>query len=193
ETSRWLGEPNRIRMFVNCLLATLHAVAGEREAALDAIDRLTGYFDNAPVSGSGARPTSMLAHYLYVAARLADTLGDGESLRAFAGRMPPPSRIKNHELLAAPLATLEARLAALDRRWHDACAIWQRALEDEAAIDVAALAEEARLRLAHALLTLDRPVAAAEALRPLLTDPPADAVGGALLAGGAVLDALAGA
>ncbi len=193
ETSRWLGEPNRIRMFVNCLLATLHAVAGEREAALDDIDRLTGYFDNAPVSGSGARPTSMLAHYLYFAARLADTLGDGESLRAFAGRMPPPARIKNYELLAAPLATLEARLAALDRRWHDACAIWQRALEDEAAIDVAALAEEARLRLAHALLALDRPVAAAEALRPLLTDPPADAVGGALLAGGAVLDALAGA
>src|SRR5690606_7779179 len=68
ETSRWLGEPNRIRMFVNCLLATLHAVAGEREAALDDIDRLTGYFDNAPVSGSGARPTSMLAHYLYFAA-----------------------------------------------------------------------------------------------------------------------------
>src|SRR5690606_23208853 len=61
-------------------------------------------------------------------------------------------------------------------------------------IDVAALAEEARLRLAHALLALDRPAAAAEALRPLLTDPqPADAVGGALLAGGAVLDALAAA
>src|SRR5690606_10815539 len=115
-------------------------------------------------------------------------------LRAFAGRMPPPSRIKNHELLAAPLATLEARLAALDRRWHDACAIWQRALDDEAAIDVAALADEARLRLAHALLALDRPAAAAEALRPLLTDPQAaDAVGGALLAGGAVLDALAAA
>lgn len=192
DASRWLGEPNRIRMFVNCLLATAHAVAGEREAALAAIDQLTGYFDKAPVSGSGARPTSMLAHYLYFAARLADTLGDGASLRAFAARIPAPARIKNFELLQAPLATLDARLAALEHRWEDACEIWERALENEAAIDVAALPQEGRLRLAHALLALGRPAAAATVLRPLCDRAAAcDEVGGILLAGGAVLDALA--
>lgn len=194
DASRWLGEPNRIRMFVNCLLASLHAVAGERDAMLDALDRLLGYFDSAPVSGAGSTPTSMLAHYLLYAARLADTVGDGESLRAFAARMPPPARIKNLELLAAPLETLEARLAAADRRWPDACDTWQRALDNEAAIDVAGLAQEARLRLAHALLALGRRAEAAAALAPLLDGAPLDdGIGGVLLAGGTVLDGLAAA
>ncbi len=192
DASRWLGEPNRIRMFVNCLLAALHAVAGEREAMLDAVDRLLGYFDTAPVSGAGNTPTSMLAHYLLYAARLADTVGDHESLRAFAARMPPPARIKNLELLAAPLATLDARLAAADRRWSDACETWSRAVDAEAAIDVAGLAHEARLRLAYALLAVGRRTEAATALSPLfdglVND---DGIGGVLLAGGCVLDTLA--
>ncbi len=192
DASRWLGEPNRIRMFVNCLLATLHAIAGERDAALDAVDRLIGYFEHAPVSGTGTQPTSMLAHYLYFGARLADTLGDGESLRSFASRVPPRARIKNIELLDAPLATLDARLATLERRWPDACATWSRALDDEAAIDVAGLAQEARLRLAFALLALERPADAAATLTPLLDRGlDDDDLGGVLLAGGAVLDVLA--
>ncbi len=192
EDERWLGMPTRLRMFVGTVRAAVNAVCGERDATFDALAAPLAYFDAAPLSGPSAQPTSMYAHYLFFAARLADTLGDSDALRDFAARVPPPDRIKNFAMLRAPLATLAARLAALDGRHEEACIRWAKLLEDEAALDVLGLAHEGRLRYAHALLALERRTDAAAALKPVLgAVAQTGEIGGVLLAGRRVLSALA--
>lgn len=136
----------------------------------------------------------MFAHYLLYAARLADTLGDAAAVRHFVARVPPPREITNFPMLRAPLATLPARLAWLDGRPDEARALWGALIEDEAAIDVIGLAQEARLRYAHALLALGRRGEAAAVLKPLLRAvAETGEVGGLLLAGPEALAALAAA
>jgi LuxR family transcriptional regulator, maltose regulon positive regulatory protein len=192
--ARWLSMPTRISMFANTAQAIVHAARGERESAFAAMDSVLAYFSSARPSGPVEQPTSMLGHYLFLAIRLADALGDADALRSFAARLPPPRRIKNYAMLRAPLATVPARLATLDGRLDEAVEIWSEVLCDEAAIDVLGLAEEARLRHADALLRLGRKDEAAAALK-LVLGKVADngELGGVLLAGSAVLIRLAGA
>lgn len=194
EDERWLGMPVRLRMFVGVVRAAVSAVCGERAAALEALTMLLSYFDAAPLSGPSAQPTSMYAHYVFYGVRLADTLGDGATLREFAERLPPPERIKNLSMLRAPLATVPARLAALDGRHAEACARWAELLESPAALDVLGLLQEARLRYVHALFELERRADAAAELKTLLKDVAASGeIGGVLLAGHGLLRALAAA
>jgi LuxR family transcriptional regulator, maltose regulon positive regulatory protein len=194
EDARWLGRPVRLVMFASTVQSIVHAVRGEREQAYAALDALLGYFAAARPSGPPATPTSMYGHYVFLAMRVADALGDGEALRDFASRLPPPPRIKNYAMLRAPLATVPARLAMLDGRYAEAAGLWAEALQDEAAIDVLGLAEEAWLRYADALLRLGRKAEAAAALNVVLARV-ADTgeLGGVLLAGRDVLIRLAGA
>lgn len=191
EDERWLGMPVRLRMFVGVVRAAVSAASGDREAALDALSTLLGYFDAAPISGPSTQPTSMYAHYLFYGVRLADTLGDGAALRDFAARLPPPERIKNLVMLRAPLLTVPARLAALDGRHAAACELWAAALEDPAALDVLGLLQESRLRYTRELLLVDRRAAAAAEIKTLLSDVAASGeLGGVLLGGRDVLRAL---
>jgi LuxR family transcriptional regulator, maltose regulon positive regulatory protein len=174
--------------------AAASAASGDHDTAFDALDVLLGYFDAAPLSTASEQSTSMYAHYLFFAARIADTLGDADALRDFAARVPPPERITNFAIIRAPLATLPARLAALESRHDEACNRWGELLENDAALDVLGLAEEGRLRYAHALLSLDRRAEAAAVLKCVLDAVGRSGeVGGVVLAGRSVLRALAAA
>jgi len=194
EDARWLGMPNRLRMFVNAARAAVHAARNEREPALEATNALLDYFRSAPTSGPVERPTSMLGHYLLFASRLAHALGDLPALRDYAARVPPASEIRNHDALRRPLATLPARIAALEGRAADAACRWAELLRDDAALDLLGMAEEARLHHADALLRLSRKADAAATLRPALRAvTERGELGGVLLAGAAVITRLAAA
>jgi LuxR family maltose regulon positive regulatory protein len=161
---------------------------------LAALSTALGCFTTFAPSGPLERPTSMKGHYHFLAVRLADTLGDSTLLREQAALIPPAREIKNYVMIEAPLATVPARLAAADGRHAEAAAIWARLLKDEAKLDVLGLAEEARLRLADALLHLGRRADAASSLKPLLARvSESGELGGVLLAGGAVIGRVAGA
>jgi LuxR family transcriptional regulator, maltose regulon positive regulatory protein len=194
EDARWLGRPVRLTMFAGAIQSIVHAVRGEREQAHAVLDAMLGYFTAARPSGTPAAPTSMYGHYVFLAVRVADALGDGEALRNFAARLPPPRGITNYAMLRAPLATVPARLAMLDGRYAEAAGLWAEVLQDEAAIDVLGLAEEAWLRYADALLRAGRRVDAAAALKVVLARvAESGELGGVLLAGRGVLIRLAGA
>jgi LuxR family maltose regulon positive regulatory protein len=194
DDARWLGSPVRVSMFLNVARAIVHAVRGEREPSLAALDTALGCFTTFAASGPHEQPTSMKGHYHFLAVRLADTLGDATLLREQAALIPPAREIKNYVMIETPLATVPARLAAAERRHADAAAIWARLLENEAKLDVLGLAEEARLRLADALLQLGKRAEAAAALKPLLARvAETGEIGGVLLAGGAAIARVAGA
>jgi LuxR family transcriptional regulator, maltose regulon positive regulatory protein len=192
EDARWLGEPVRLRMFVNTAAAVLHAVLGEREAALNAIEELLRYFKMSTMSGTPIKPTSMMAHYLFLAVRVADALGDGSALAAFAARIPPAAEITNFVMLRAPLQTVPARIASSQGYFDDACSLWSKVLADPMSIEVIGLAEEAKVRYSHALVHVDRPNDAADVLRSLILSVVEHGeIGGVLLAGRTVLSRLA--
>jgi LuxR family maltose regulon positive regulatory protein len=194
DEARWLGSPVRVSMFLNVARALVHAVRGEREPTLAALGSALGCFTTFAPSGPLEQPTSMKGHYHFLAVRLADTLGDPALLREQAALIPPAREIKNYVMIEAPLATVPARLAAAEGRHAEAASIWARLLEAEAKLDVLGLAEEARLRLADALLHLGRRADAAVALKPLLARvSESGELGGVLLAGGAAIARVAGA
>ncbi|MFC4307808.1 LuxR C-terminal-related transcriptional regulator [Steroidobacter flavus] len=191
--ARWLGMPTNLKMFLNTFRAAAHAMTGDRNAALQAMRELLAYFDEDSHIRLG-QSTSMLGHYLFYGIRIADAVGDAQSLREFAARMPPPERITNAPMLRAPLLTLPARLAAIDGRHAEACEHWSRALVDDTAIDIIGQAHEARVRYAGSLLALGRRAQAAVVLRPLFDEVAATGeIGGALLAGPAAISRLAAA
>lgn len=186
--ARWLGNPVRVTMYLNTARALVHAGRGEREPVQRALDSIFSYFSTAPPSGPIDRPTSMHGHYRLFAVRLADTLGDAAMLREQAARIPPQRTIKNYAMIEAPLATVPARLAALEGRHEEAATVWGRLLEREEKLDVLGLAEESRLRHADALLRLGRRADAAATLKPLLKRvAETGELGGVLLAGCNVL------
>lgn len=186
--ARWFGMPTRLNMFVNTAAAIVYAARGQREQALWAVDAVLAWFPSATPSGPVEQPTSMLAHYLFLGARLADALDDAEALRSYASRLPPPRRIKNYPMLRAPLATIPARLAMHEARYAEAALLWDRLLRDEAALEVLGLAEEVRLRHADALLRIGRKQEAAGEIRRVVHRVREnDELGGVLLSGSAVL------
>lgn len=190
DDAHWLGWPANLRMFIHAPRAAVHAVRGDAAQTYASIGVLVDYFRTPGAHAEGQE--SMLGHYLLYGARLADTLGDGAGVRAFADRMPPPAAITNARMLAPSLATLPPRLAGYAGRHEEACALWAAALADESKIDVLGLAQEARLRYAHALLACGRRADAADALRPVLAAVARDGqLGSVLLAGPHVLARLA--
>jgi LuxR family maltose regulon positive regulatory protein len=192
--ARWLGNPVRVTMFLNTARALVHAGRGEREPVQRALDAIFSYFSVAPPSGPIDRPTSMHGHYRFFAVRLADALGDAAMLREQAARIPPPRHIKNYVMIEAPLATVPARLAALEGRHEEAAATWGRLLEQEEKLDVLGLAEESRLRHADALLRVGRRAEAAATLKPLFRRvAETGEIGGVVLAGCDVLTQVSGA
>jgi LuxR family maltose regulon positive regulatory protein len=194
DDARWLGHPVRVSMFLNVARALVHAVRGEREPALAALDAALRCFTTFAPSGPLQQPTSMKGHYHFLAVRLADTLGDATLLREQAALIPPAREIKNLVMIRAPLATVPARLAAADGRHAEAAAIWERLLKEEGKLDVLGLAEETRLRHADALLRLGKRAEAGEVLKPLLARvSESGELGGVLLAGSAVIARVAGA
>lgn len=192
--ARWLGMPTNLKMFLNTFLAAAHAVRGDRDAAMLAVRKLFSYFDEGSQASGPTGTTSMFGHYVFYGIRIADAVGDVQSVRDLAARMPPPERITNAAVLRAPMITLPARLAANDGRHADACEHWDRALQNDTAIDIIGQAHEARMRYACSLLALGRRAEAAKVLRPLFDEVAATGeIGGALFAGPATVAKLAAA
>lgn len=192
--ARWFGMPRQLRTFIDTFLAAAHAIRGDRDAALRAVDALLRGFDSAVPVPAAAMRTSMYGHYVFYAVRIADAVGDAQAVRTFAARMPRAEHITNAPMLRRPMLTLPARLAALDGDHALACDHWAAALADDAAIDIIGQAHESRLRYAWSLLALGRRGEAAATLRPVLRQVATDGeIGGALLAGRAVVAGLAGA
>jgi LuxR family maltose regulon positive regulatory protein len=189
--ARWLGMPTNLKMFLNTFRAAAYAMTGARIEALQAMRELLAYFDEDSLGRRGQH-TSMLGHYLFYCVRIADAVGDAQSLREFAARMPAPERITNAAMLCAPLLTLPARLAAIDGRHVEACEHWARALADDVAIDIIGQAHEARMRYACSLVSLGRRAQAAVVLQPVFDEIAVTGeMGGALLAGPNAISRLA--
>lgn len=184
DDARWLGMPAALATYLNTARAALHAMRGERESVLGAVQALVGHFDRPASSHRGAPTKSYLAHYLFYAARLADAVGAGDAVRASAARMPPPTQVANLDALRTRLSTLPARLAELDGDQERACALWGEVVAAEPDVDLMGQSQEARLRYAHALARLGRHADAADVLRPALAAAAASGeIGGILLAG----------
>jgi LuxR family maltose regulon positive regulatory protein len=187
---RWLNEPPSVIGNLHRFAALTHAVRGEREAALAAADgMLHNLVTDERTSG---RTKVWLNHMLYFKLRVAATLGDADVQREVVTRLSAAADAEETALFVRERACLPARLAELYERWADAAAGYEAALGDEAAIDLYGQAAELRMRLAHARLKLQQPAAAAAALAPVFEHVRASGeVGGVLLAGAAVLRALA--
>lgn len=184
DDARWLGMPAALLTYLNTARAALHAMRGEREPVLQAVQALVDHFDRPAPSHRGAPPKSYLAHYLFYAVRLADAVGAGDAVRAFSARMPPPTQVANLDALRARLSTLPARIAGLDGDRERACELWGEVVAAELDVDLMGQSQEARLRYAHALAGLGRRADAADVLRPALAAAVASGeIGGILLAG----------
>jgi LuxR family transcriptional regulator, maltose regulon positive regulatory protein len=194
EDARWLGMPSSLASYLNTARSALHAMRGEREPMLQALLALVEHFGRPVASDNGASPKSLLGHFLFYAARLADAVGDESAVRTFLSRMPPPAQVANLDALRARLQTLPARLATLEGRHEQACTLWAQVLANEPQLDLMGQVQEARVRHAHVLVQLGRYAGAAVALRPALAEAVRSGeIGGILLAGPARLAQLAAA
>ena len=133
------------------------------------------------------------AHYVFHAARIADTLADADGVRRFAAKLPGKRPIHNEDLLraslptprrASPRSTTSTRRLANIGPWRGGTR-WRSTSS--------ARQTRARLRHARSLLALDRTTDAAELLRPVFDAVQTGGeIGGVLFAGARVLSALAG-
>jgi LuxR family maltose regulon positive regulatory protein len=190
---RWLNRPPNLIGHLHTYAALLHALRGEREAALAHADaRLAGLLDDSRTSG---RRAAWHKHFVFFKLRVAAILDDAATQREMARVLAEHEDPAEPPTLTKERITLPARLAALDGRWAEAAEGWAGALAaaDEA-IDFYGQAHELRMRLAHALLQLGRRDEAAAALAPVLARAQASGEpGSAPFAGPAALVALAAA
>lgn len=190
---RWLNRPPNLIGHLHTYAALLHALRGEREAALAHADaRLAGLLDDSRTSG---RRTAWHNHFVFFKLRIAAILDDAATQREMARLLADNIEPTEPPTLTKERITLPARLAALDGRWSEAADGFAAALAAaEEAIDFYGQAHELRMRLAHALLQLRRPDDAAAALAPVLARALASGEpGSAPFAGPAALAALAAA
>ncbi len=178
---RWLGNPVNVKGQIQLLAAFVHTLRGNRPRALVAAQTLVE--DHPP--GRGA--WSLWAN-VYYAARIAARFEDRAALEGWLARLEQPdggiSAPATQLTLLEPLRGHRAWLAG-DR--EAAIEHWQRALEDEPAIDRLGHATETRLSLAAALLEGGRAEAAHPHLQVVVERVDAGAgVGGVLLARPAV-------
>ncbi len=188
---RWLHRPPNLIGHLHTYAALLHALRGERAAALGHADaRLAGLLDDSRTSG---RRAAWHNHFVYFKLRIAAILDDASTQREMARLLAEHADPDEPPTLTKERIVLPARLAALDGRWADAAQGWAAALAAaEEAIDFYGQAHELRLRLGHALLQLNRIDDAAAAIVPVLARALAEGEpGSAAFAGPVVLAALA--
>jgi LuxR family maltose regulon positive regulatory protein len=183
DDAAWAGQSGAANAHVLALTAVIAAVRGDAPAAVQAAKaRYHGY--------AGGAPSGWHRYLLALfTARVVAACGDAAELREALARVDAERALlapgaASH---AGPQRTLPlaAQLAWLEGRAGEAIALWQRALENEEAIDMMGQAAETRLRLAAALLAQGGTVAeAAAAVAPVFARAGTDGgPGGALLAG----------
>ena len=143
----------------------LHALRGRAAESLGILKALIGQIE---ASGVRFRIEVYLSLYLYLGVRCAALLEAGADLRAFAARLAVDAAQRRDWLSPAQLASVPAHVAAAEGRLDDACAIWQRIVDDQAHGDLYGQVVESRLRLADARLRRGAAASdAAAALGPL--------------------------
>jgi len=182
-----VGEPINVRSLIHALAAMLHALRGEREAAVaEARARVAMH-----PPGRGPWALWMLNEY---AARVAVACGDTPLLRECLREMTALQSVElvQRALQRTPLhRELPGHLAWHEGRAEEACALWQAALEHEAQIDGMGTLAHLRVWLAHGLLSLGRRAEAAQALQPVFARVAEDGEPGGVLLAPRALPALA--
>ncbi len=190
--SRWLNRPPNVSGYHLTFVCLVHALRGEREAALEAAQAEIDGLDDARQSG---RRAVWLNHFLFFKLRVAAICDDDATQREVARQIENNHSAAEHATFVRERATLPARLAAIDGRYADAARSYAQALADDPiGIDLHSQALEVRVRLADALLRTGDLEAAADALRPAFAQVAASGEpAGALFAGPRALRALAAA
>ena len=191
EDIRWLGQSRSLLTQTQLCRALLHALRGEADAALAAARRPFELLEDEP---DGPRRRGVQTVLLTQEARLAALLGRTELLRE---RLQALARVPQHDVGAPARVQAElmrAHLADAEGTPAQAIALRRTALRQEAMLSRLGHGVETRLRLAAALLRTEGTEAAAACVRPALlaTDDDIE-LAPVLLAGPAVLQALAGA
>ena len=183
DEAHWLGDPPNVVGSLQVLAPMLHALRGERDAALAAARRC--------VSGhSSTRGRWSLWGNVFYAARIAAAFDDLPALGDHLAQLRSMADVPLHAAMMLPLAAQEAWL---EGRADDAVRLWQQALSEEDRIDRLGHSVECRLRLAAACASLGRLDAAAAAVAPAIGRVAQfSGLGGVLLAR-SVLPALANA
>jgi LuxR family maltose regulon positive regulatory protein len=189
---RWLGQPPDARTYLLTFTALVHAMRGEREAALAAAQQLIDDLDDERSSG---RRAVWGGHLLYLKTRVAAALDDDALVLEMQRHLMQLDESRERALLLQQRSPLAARLAEAAGRHQEAAALYAQALQQhELALDTYGQGNEIRARLAHALLASQRIDDAAEALKPMFGSIDARGeIGGVLLAGQRALAALAAA
>ncbi len=110
EETRWLGQPNNLRVVIASFLGTLHAMRGERAASRDAQTSLAGIDRQA--ASNGAWP----GIYLYHFSRWYAACDDWEAVAHIGALMPTIPHTNEWPFSGVARAGLEALLAL--RRGH---------------------------------------------------------------------------
>jgi LuxR family maltose regulon positive regulatory protein len=189
---RWLGQPPDARTYWLTFSALLHAMRGERDAALSAAQALIDGLNDERSSG---RRAVWGGHVIYLRARVAAALDDDALVLEMAHSLGLLDESLERALLLQQRAPLAGRVAEARGQHDEAAACYLQALQPPAVpLDAYGQGNEIRLRLAHALLACHRIDEAAEALKPMFASVDASGeIGGVLLAGPRALAALAAA
>ena len=161
---RWLNRPPNLEGYCNLFAGLIHAVLGDRDAALAAAQARLDGLDDQRTSG---RREVWLGHFLYARLRLAMILADADTVRAMADQLSDRASTSDLPFFVRERRPLPGHLAALAGRWDAAALHYGAALDDEPGIDLYGQAIEVRLRQAHALVMMRRLDEAAAALRPV--------------------------
>ena len=161
DDGRWLKNPPNLVGPRHTYGALAHAVRGAAaDAYADADARLQALVD----SRTSGRRSVWLNHCLFFKLRVAAILDDADMVHAMAAELEARADPGETAMLVHERATLAARLAEADGRWHDAARAYEAALADEVALAPYGQAREARVRCAHAQVRCGRLDAAAQTL-----------------------------
>ena len=148
QEAAWSGNSGAVRTHLLTHAALTLAMSDDCEAALEAA--ATRIRERTP----GATPWIRYVHHWF-GARVAAACGEAAVLRDMLRRMDAASAEMGPESASASHAMempVRAQLAWLEGRTDEAVAGWQRALQEEEAIDVYGQASETRVRLASAMV-----------------------------------------
>jgi LuxR family maltose regulon positive regulatory protein len=190
DDARWLANPADLDAPWRSLQAVLHAMRGRGDEAYAMLDAIVVQIRS---SGVRFRAEVYLGMYLWLGVRCAALRDDAAHVQAYAARLAEGAERRRDWLSPGQLASVPAHVAASDGRLDDACAAWQRIVDDPFHGDLYGQVLESRLRLADARLRLGASPADAAALLAPAFEQVAQAGewGLVLFAGPAVLRRLA--
>ncbi len=162
DDSRWLGDTANVRGTIQVLDAFLHALRGDRDAALAAAQTM---LDDHPAGRGAWSYWGQLVYAARIAALFDDLAALDARLLQLQARRGPFDALNTPPRM---LGALHGHRAWLAGERDAALRHWQEALADEAALDRLGQAVETRLYLAAGLVDTGRRDEAASVLAPVV-------------------------